>query len=57
MDTFVPSYFVTYNGIMVSVVIGGVMKEPTILKIVTYYGIGVFTLIIPFMIYRLVKHD
>jgi exfoliative toxin A/B len=57
MDTFVPSYFVTYNGIMVSVVIGGVMKEPTILKIVTYYGIGVFTLIIPFMIYRLVKHN
>lgn len=56
-DTFVPSYFVTYNGIMVSVVIGGVMKEPTITKIVTYYGIGVFTLIIPFMIYRLAKYE
>lgn len=57
IDTFVPSYFVTYNGIMVSVVIGGVMKEPGISKIITYYGIGVFTIIIPFMIYRLIKHE
>lgn len=57
IDTFVPSYFVTYNGIMVSVVVGGVMKEPTIGKLVTYYGIGIFTLIIPFMIHRLIKHE
>ena len=54
-DTFVPSWFVTYNGIMVSTVVGGVMKEPLIAKIVVYYGIAVFTLIIPFMIYRLIK--
>lgn len=54
-DTFVPSWFVTYNGIMVSTVVGGVMKEPMIAKIVVYYGITVFTLIIPFMIYRLIK--
>lgn len=54
-DTFVPSWFVTYNGIMVSTVVGGVMKEPLIAKIVVYYGITVFTLIIPFMIYRLIK--
>lgn len=57
IDTFVPSYFVTYNGIMVSVVVGGVMKEPTIGKLVTYYGIGIFTLIIPFVIHRLIKHE
>lgn len=57
IDTFVPSYFVTYNGIMVSVVVGGVMKEPTIGKLITYYGIGIFTLIIPFMIHRLIKHE
>ena len=57
IDTFVPSYFVTYNGIMVSVVVGGVMKEPTIGKLVTYYGIGIFTLIIPFMVHRLIKHE
>lgn len=42
---------------MVSVVVGGVMKEPTIGKLVTYYGIGIFTLIIPFMIHRLIKHE
>ena len=56
IDTFVPSWFVTYNGIMVSTVVGGVMNEPAISKIVVYYGIGVFAIIIPFMIYRLAKH-
>lgn len=56
-QTFVPSWFVTYNGIMVSTVVGGVMNEPLICKIVVYYGIAVFTIIIPFMLYRLVKHE
>lgn len=55
-DTFVPSWFVTYNGIMVSTVLGGVMNEPLLCKIIVYYGIGVFVLIIPFMIYRLAKY-
>lgn len=55
-DTFVPSWFVTYNGIMVSTVVGGVMNEPIIGKIVVYYGIGVLVIIMPFMIVRLVKH-
>lgn len=54
-ETFVPSYFVTYNGIMVSVVVGGSMNQPQLLNVITYYGIGIFTLLIPFMIYRLVK--
>lgn len=54
-DTFVPSWFVTYNGLMVSTVVGGVMKEPLLSKIVVFYGIAVFTLIIPFMLYRLLK--
>lgn len=57
MDTFVPSWFVTYNGIMVSTVVGGVMNEPLIGKIVVYYGIAVFTVIIPFMIYRLATKE
>lgn len=57
MQTFVPSWFVTYNGIMVSTVVGGVMNEPLIGKIVVYYGIAVFTIIIPFMVYRLSKHE
>ena len=56
IDTFVPSWFVTYNGIMVSTVVGGVMNEPLIGKIVVYYGIAVFAVIIPFMVYRLIKH-
>lgn len=53
IDGFVPSWFVTYNGIMVSIVVGGQMNEPLIFKIVLGYGIIVFFLIIPFMIKRL----
>lgn len=54
-DTFVPSWFVSYNGIMVAVVTSGAMDEPLITKIITYYGIGIYLLILPFMIYRLIK--
>lgn len=54
IDTFVPSWFVTYNGIMVSIVVGGAMNEPTISKYVLIYGISVFFIIIPFMIRRLI---
>ncbi|SCI87886.1 potassium-tellurite ethidium and proflavin transporter [uncultured Clostridium sp.] len=57
MQTFVPSWFVTYNGIMVSTVVGGVMNEPLIGKIVVFYGIAVLTVIMPFMLYRLAKHE
>lgn len=53
-NTFVPSWFVTYNGIMVSTVVGGGMNEPLIGKIIVYYGIAIYCTIIPFMIYRLV---
>lgn len=53
-DTFVPSWFVSYNGIMVSVVTSGAMNEPLVTKIITYYGIGIYLLILPFMIYRLI---
>ena len=56
-DTFVPTWFVTYNGIMVSTVVGGVMNEPTIGKIVVYYGIAVLIIIMPFMLYRLATTD
>lgn len=56
-ETFVPSWFVTYNGIMVATVVGGVMNEPTIGKIVVYYGIAILCIIMPFMIYRLAKHS
>ena len=52
-ETFVPSWFVTYNGIMVSTVVGKPMNEPFISKIIVYYGIIIFILILPFMIIRL----
>lgn len=54
-ETFVPSWFVTYNGIMVSAVVGIPMNEPFICKAIVYYGIGAFLFIIPFMISRLRK--
>lgn len=53
-DTFMPSWFVTYNGIMVSTVIGVGMKEPLIGKIIVYYGITIYCILIPVMIYRLI---
>ncbi len=56
-DTFVPSWFVTYNGIMVSCVVGGIMKEPAILQIVTVYGIVIYFILIPIMLWRLIKHE
>lgn len=55
IDTFVPSWFVTYNGILVSAVVGIPMKEAFICKIITIYGIAVFCAIIPFMIVRMIK--
>lgn len=52
-DTFVPSWFVTYNGIMVSAVVGKPMNEIFICRLIVYYGIIIFIIILPFMIRRL----
>ena len=54
INTFVPSWFVTYNGIMVSCVIGTAMGITPVLNVVLVYGICVYFVIIPFMLYRLV---
>lgn len=54
INTFVPSWYVTYNGIMVSCVVGGVMNAGGILRIVLYYGIVVYFVILPFMLWRLI---
>lgn len=54
INTFVPSWFVTYNGIMVSCVVGGSMNAGPVLKVVLYYGIAVYFVILPFMLRRLV---
>lgn len=55
VNTFVPSWFVTYNGIMVSCVVGGAMNAASILQYVVYYGIAIYLIIVPFMIWRLLK--
>lgn len=55
INTFVPSWFVTYNGIMVSCVVGGAMNAGGILKYVVYYGIAIYFILIPIMIWRLMK--
>ena len=57
VDTFVPSWFVTYNGIMVSCVVGGAMNEPGLLRVVTYYGIAAYFLLLVPLILRLKKHE
>ena len=54
VNTFVPSWFVTYNGIMVSCVAGVGMGINPVLNVILYYGICVYFVIIPFMLYRLV---
>lgn len=55
INTFVPSWFVTYNGIMVSSVVGGVMNVPGLLTVIVYYGIIVYFVLLPIMIWRLIK--
>lgn len=57
MNTFLPSYFVTYNGVMVSIVVGGVMNQNALLTIYTYYGIIVYFTILAFLLPRLIKHE
>ncbi len=54
INTFVPSWFVTYNGIMVSCVTGAGFGYNHILKFIVYYGIIIYLIIIPIMIWRLV---
>lgn len=56
-ETFVPSWFVTYNGLLVSAVVGGTMNANGILKWIVYYGIAIYAIILPFLVYRLLKHE
>ena len=54
IHTTVPSWFVTYNGIMVSCVTGGAMNMRPMLQIITIYGILIYAVLIPVMIFRLI---
>lgn len=55
INTTVPSWFVTYNGIMVSCVVGGAMNANGVLKYIVYYGIIIYFILIPVMIWRLLN--
>jgi exfoliative toxin A/B len=55
INTTLPSWFVTYNGIMVSCVTGGTMNMKPMLQAITVYGIIIYLILIPIMIYRLIK--
>ncbi|MFI3208437.1 MAG: TDT family transporter [Eubacteriales bacterium] len=57
VNTFLPSWFVTYNGVMVSIVIGGVMNEAALLTIYTYYGIVIYFVLICLLLVRLNKYE
>lgn len=53
INTFVPSWFVTANGIMVSCVVGSGYGYNHLLKIIVYYGIVIYLVLIPIMVWRL----
>lgn len=55
LETTLPSWFVTYNGLLVSCVTGGAMNMKPLLKCITIYGIIIYFILIPIMIYRLIK--
>lgn len=57
IDTFIPSWFATYNGILVGCVVGGIMNEADKLKYIVFYGITVYAIIVPIMVWRLIKFD
>lgn len=54
-DLFLPTWFVTYDGLLVSTVVGSHMHEPIISKIIVIYGLIMFIIIMPFMLIRVVK--
>ncbi len=57
INTFLPTWFVTYNGIMVSSVVGANMNSDKFLTFIVYYGTITYFLILPFMLWRLVKFE
>ncbi len=57
INTFLPTWFVTYNGIMVSCVVGGNISGNGFLKYIVYYGIFIYFLLLPIMLWRLVKFE
>jgi len=56
IDTIIPSWFVTYNGIMVSCVVGSTMIPLQLATIITYYGIIMYFILLIVLIWRITKH-
>lgn len=54
---FIPSWFVTLNGIMVSTVVALPALPAFLAKAVLIWGVFAYTLTIPFMVYRLKKFE
>ena len=55
LETTLPSWFVTYNGLMVSCVTGSAMNMRPLLQGITVYGILIYFILIPIVLYRLIK--
>ncbi|MCL1995787.1 MAG: TDT family transporter [Defluviitaleaceae bacterium] len=55
IETFVPSWFVTYMGFLVSTVVGAEKGAPTIFTAIVYYGFAMYVIIFPAMVIRLIK--
>ena len=54
-DFLLPAYFVTYNGLLVSTVAGINMLPPKLAMGITFYGIGIYILILIFLIPRIIR--
>ena len=55
-ETFIPSWFVTYVGLLVAAVVGVPMGMPGLLTAIVYYGFAIMFVLLPLMIYRLRKN-
>lgn len=54
-DNLFPSWYVTYNGILVAAVVGGAMNQPKLTQFLAYYGTFTYLALLPFQIYKLIK--
>ncbi|MBQ7535360.1 MAG: TDT family transporter [Stomatobaculum sp.] len=55
INTTLPSWFVTYNGLLVSAVTGGAMNMKGMLRAITIYGIIIYLILIPIIVLRLIR--
>ncbi len=55
IETFLPCWFATYIGILVLSVVGVPFNIPTLGKILAVYGMIIYIIILPFLIWRIIK--